>query len=186
LRERRRSVVASVAVALGLIVGVAWLATWVRQTHRGELLEEYLAEGPRLKLRVRAYREEGALLPVAGAFYDLECQPARVRDWIQVLTFRHDDQVPIPRQQLRFIGDDVAYFFLGWVVAITPDAGVSWNVWDATKRLTGRNVSNYQLVKDVELDSAGRGVMHLDPLRAPFGRLVTEDFGRNWLPERTP
>jgi hypothetical protein len=133
-----------------------------------------------VQLRVTAFREKGIVLPVAGAYYVFEQRRASDEAWKQILIFRSDDALPIPKDQIRAVNDEVVYFFIGWVYGVTSDGGKGWSVWDAEKDLSGWKPANYKFIKDVQLTAEGRGKMSLNPIRFDRDTLFTDDFGRSW------
>jgi hypothetical protein len=47
---------------------------------------------------------------------------------------RQDDDPKIPVDQVRYVGD-IGYVFMGFMYAVTTDAGKTWSVWSAEKDL---------------------------------------------------
>ena len=136
----------------------------------------------RFSIRVTAFDESGAGM-VPGAYYKFESAQGAGPDWREVMTFRHDGPVPIPRDQVRRAGESVAYLFMGWMYAVTTDGGDSWTVWDAARDLPGWRCCNYGLIQDVALNADGTGTMTckvIDAGRGEIPTLVTTDFGRTW------
>lgn len=102
------------------------------------------------------------------------------------MTFRHDDPVAIPRDQIRFLSDQVAYAFMGWMYAVTTDRGRTWSVWNAERDIPDWRCCNYKYLHQVDIDQNGAGVMTLDPIDEHGGtmlRLHTQDYGRHWRAE---
>ena len=123
--------------------------------------------------------------PVPGAYYVFQSAPSGSNTWREIMTFRHDDPVLIPREQVRFINDRAGYVFMGWMFAVTTDGGASWSVWDASKDLPNWACCNYGLIRAVHLAPDGTGVMILNPIderRGEVPELHTNDFGRHWNP----
>ncbi len=54
---------------------------------------------------------------------DFRSAAATSEDWQTIVTFRHDDQVPMPRENVRFVNEHIAYAFMGWKYVITTDSG---------------------------------------------------------------
>ncbi len=99
------------------------------------------------------------------------------------MTFRHDDPVPIPHDQVRFVNDRIGFVFMGWMYAVTTDSGASWSVWDSTTNLPHWQCCNYGLIADVHLEPNGTGTMTLHPIPGRSGEvpeLNTKDYGRHW------
>jgi hypothetical protein len=168
-------------VAIGL--GSTWSCqTGYRKADLDSINELWIAGGKAFRIRVTAYAETGASF-VAGAYYVFECAKDSERVWHPIMTFRHDDPIPIPREQMRFVNDQVGYVFMGWMYAVTTDAGSTWSVWSADKNLPNWQCCNYGLIRDVKLGDNGDGVMQLNPIKGRQGEvpeLHTMDYGKHW------
>ncbi|HMF90345.1 MAG TPA: hypothetical protein VKL40_06860 [Candidatus Angelobacter sp.] len=140
--------------------------------------------GPAFTIRVSAFPEEnGGFVP--GQYYRFESLPSGATSWVTALDFRHDDPVPIPRQNIRFLSPQTAFVYMGWRYAVTTDGGKRWDVWNAEKDLPGWQCCNYGLIKEVQLKPNGAGRMILNPIqdrRGEVPELVTSDFGVHWFP----
>jgi hypothetical protein len=145
------------------------------------ILEDWETSNSSFRVRITAYDEEGGY--PSGAYYVFQSTLLDSNDWHEFLIFRHDDQVKIPHENVRFPSDSVGYVFLGWNYAVTTDGGRTWHVWDAQKDLDNWTCCNYGLIKDVHLTQSGSGVMILDPISRGEGGvslLYTADFGQHW------
>lgn len=134
------------------------------------------------KVRVTAYAEEGGGF-VAGAYYIFESAAVGSDNWREVMTVRHDDPVEIPREQVRFVSDQIGYAFMLYKYAVTTDGGTTWSVWDATRDLPYWQRTR-AAIKEVRLVSDGTGMMSLTSFtneEAP--ELYTEDYGLHWAAE---
>jgi hypothetical protein len=151
------------------------------RSHRGAVIEQWHSDNKRFKVRVTAYEEKGA--NVNGAYYLFEAAPSGSDQWREIMTFRHDDQPKIPTDQVRYVNADVGYVFMGWMYAVTTDAGTTWSVWSAEKDLPYWQCCNYKLISDVTIGSDGRGIMRLNPIGGRSGEVTelrTNDYGRHW------
>ncbi len=167
-----------VAGTLSTVLAGYWMFVRPR---RGKLIESWELTGKTLKFRVEAYGERNSL--VGGAYYDFRAAPVSSENWQTIMTFRHDDPVPIPRENVRFVNEQVAYAFMGWKYVITTDCGKTWSLWNAEKDLPGWRCCNYELVNNVEVNPNGSGKMNMNPIRGRSGELPglrTTDFGRHW------
>jgi len=171
----------AVSVRLVLFVGVLIPSLSCSSKH-GKLYEKWEVSNQRFRVRVQAFEENSQWL--TGGYILFESSPVAKEDWHKIMEFRHDDPVPIPRQNIRFIGDDVGYVFLGWKYAVTTDAGRTWTEWSCEKDLPQWLwlCSDYGLIKSVELSSGGLGKMILRPANTAqvVPTFVTEDFGKHW------
>jgi hypothetical protein len=151
------------------------------RSHRGAMIEQWQSNNKSFQVRVTAYEETGA--NVNGAYYVFEAASAGSDHWREIMIFRHDDDPKIPVDQVRYVNDDIGYVFMGWMYAVTTDAGKTWSVWSAEKALPDWQCCNYKLINDVTIGSDGRGVMRFNPIAGRPGevsQLHTNDFGRHW------
>jgi hypothetical protein len=166
-------VITLVALAIA-VIGIT--KPWV-----GRVTETWQTQNQHFKIRVERRAERDPLLP--GAYYIFQSALPDSSQWREVMTFRHDDPNPIPRNQVRFVKDNVGYVFMGWMYAVTTDGGSTWSVWDAGKDLPNWRCCNYGLIKDVSIAPDGTGTMILnviDPGRGEVPELKTKDFGKHW------
>jgi hypothetical protein len=52
-------------------------------------------------------------------------------EWREILTVRTDEPISIPRENIRFVDDQICLFFHDNYYAVTSDSGRSWSIWDA-------------------------------------------------------
>jgi hypothetical protein len=147
-----------------------------------KILETWEISNREFKVRVTSYEESGSTT-IAGAYYVFRSAPAGTDAWHDIVVFRHDDPVPIPREQVHLEAEGTGYLFMGWKYAVTTDGGRTWTIWDATKNLPNWACCNYGLIHGVDLRSDGTGTMHLHPIPGRAGEvpvLCTTDYGRHW------
>ena len=165
-----------------IIVMMALLLSSCHQHPAAHPYETIDVPGPAFTIRLSAFHEEnGGFVP--GAYYRFESLPRDGKASVQAMEFRHDDDVPLPSQNVRFVTADVAYLFMGWKYAVTTDRGKSWSVWNAETDLPNWKYANYGLIARVEVGSNGIGKMILNPIPGHPGevnQLFTSDFGRHW------
>lgn len=148
--------------------------------------ESYEITNHVFKVRISAYREKDVFSVLAGRYYEFQSSSVVSPHWKTIMTFRHDDPVPIPREQVRFVNDQICYVYMGWVYAVTTNGGDTWSVWNAEKDLPNWECCNYSLIRDVSLNSQGIGNMILRPISGRRGEiplLKTLDYGRHWNQE---
>jgi hypothetical protein len=148
----------------------------------GARVDSWITSNETFQVRIDQHKDHFQV-PVAGANYVFRSAQIGSDKWAEVMTFRHDDPVPIPREQVRFLNDRVGYLFMGWKYAVTTDGGESWRTWTAEKDLPNWQCCNYGLIKDVRLEANGTGVMILNPIPQRSGEvpsLHTEDYGQHW------
>jgi photosystem II stability/assembly factor-like uncharacterized protein len=147
--------------------------------HPAEVVE---IPGLAFSIRISAFPEQHGGF-VAGAYYRFESLPKDGKNWVTAMDFRHDDPVPLPRQNVRFLTSDAAFVYMGWKYAVTTDGGKHWQIWNAEKDLPGWQCCNYSLIKKVELGENGNGKMIFSPIPgrpAEFPEMITSDFGYHW------
>jgi len=179
--KRKSRIVIALAAALTLAAG----CRSVSGPRMGGVVESWETSNQTFKLRVDSHKEEGGFGPVSGDYYVFRSAPSVSDAWHDIMTFRHDDPVPIPRDQVRFVNDRVGYVFMGWMYAVTTDGGATWSVWNAEKDLPTWDCCNYRLIGSVNIEAGGTGTMALNPIPQRQGevpRLSTKDFGRHWNP----
>jgi len=148
---------------------------------RGNRLESWETTNKSFRVRITAYDERGVYLH--GTYYVFESARAGSDAWREFMTLRHDDRPEIPKDQVRFVNDNVGYVFMGWMFAVTTDGGNTWSIWDATRDVPDWQWSKYGVIRDVRLELDGSGKMVLEPVddanrKVPEFR--TNDFGRHW------
>lgn len=170
-----------IAVGLLAIVGYQFL----QGSRSGKILENWETANNSFRVRVISYAEKnGGFVP--GAYYVFESSPVMTAQWREIMVFRHDDPIPIPRNQIHFMNERIAYIFMGWTFAVTTNSGTDWSIWRADKDLPGWQCCNYKLIKDVTIAADGSGVMTLSPIPGRQGEvpmLQTKDYGRHWMLE---
>jgi len=171
------------AGALTFLAITSVCAFYMQRPKRGNRIDErWEASNRSFKIRVTAYAEDNGGF-VAGAYYLFESAPIGSTNWREVMTFRHDDPIPIPRDQVRFLGDQIGYVFMGWKYAVTTNAGKDWSVWTAERDLPNWQCCNYRLIRNVTMAGDGKGIMQLNPIqdrRGEIPELRTNDYGRHW------
>lgn len=149
---------------------------------QGRVLESWETDNPSFQIRVVAHAERFSGV-VGGAYYVFSAKRRGANQWHEFMTFRHDDPVPIPRENTRFVAQNIAYTFIGWMFAVTVDGARTWSIWDAKSDLPKWRCCNYGLIGDVQLQTDGTGQMTLNPIQGRSGelpKLCTTDFGRHW------
>ena len=165
---------------LSVLVAVFWplLCVFLPGQHPGAVTDSWRLPGEAFDLRLDQRRENcGGFVP--GSYSVFLARQAG-GEWRDVVTFRHDDPVPIPSNQVVVVNSRVAYFYVGWVCAATSDGAQSWSVWDARREVPQIPCCPYGLIENVRIDGDGVGTMTLDPARG-LPSLTTTDFGRTWV-----
>lgn len=174
-------------VTLTLMVGISACSIFLyaASQHR-KAFDELEVANAKFRMRVTAY-DEVAPFALPGARYVFQSAPLTSTAWIDVLTVKADQAAPIPRNQIRFVSNEIGYFFIDNYYTVTTDGGRTWFVWDANKELPVRQfIKDYNLwpaIKEIHLDSTGAGRMTLYQYlseREKGPELFTLDFGRHW------
>lgn len=166
-----------VCFAVGLLL---WILPFFFPKRSERILETWDVRRGKSRVVVTAYAEENSFVP--GAYYSFEAVDDS-NNRREIMTFRHDDPVPINKNGIAFLNDDIGYVFMGWMYAVTTDGGSSWHVWSADKDLPGWECCNYELIQNVRIAPDGTGTMRLNPIpqrRGEVPELHTEDYGRHW------
>ena len=111
-----RFVVAATTLALGVVI---W-GIYNFSSERGAVIDRWEVSNAKFKLRVTAYREKAIMTP--GAFYVFQSGLKDADEWREILTVLTDEPIPIPRENIRFVDDQIAYFFMRNYYAVTPTA----------------------------------------------------------------
>jgi hypothetical protein len=171
-----------IAIALAAILIVAANCSVLSGPRMGDITESFETSNHTFKLRVDRRAEVGGFMAVLdGAYYVFRSASVGSDNWHDIMTFRHDDPNPIPRDQVQFVNERVGFVFMGWMYAVSTDSGKTWSVWDAHRDLKS-HCCNYGLVQDVHLEPDGTGTMTLQviPDRGEVTKLRTNDYGRHW------
>jgi hypothetical protein len=189
IKHRCRQLMPMISKLDGLLI-VCWLAFVFMpacgpssKPSVGDVIETWETQNDTFRIRATVYDEKGTAPAPGGGYYVFESSPSGVDKWQKIMTFRHDDPVPIPRNQVRFVNQQVAYIFMGWLYAVTVDGGQSWSVWDASKDNQLSKSYNYDMIREVNISDDGRGNMVLNLTGNKREELSTKDFGTHWTPK---
>lgn len=169
-------------IAIVVLLALGGLAAYV-QPRVGDIVETLEAENATLKIRIENREETCKWFCLPGAYYVFLSSPQGVDRWREIMTFRHDDPGPIPRNNIRFVSEKTAFVFMGWMFGVTTDNGETWVVWSAQDDLPKWACCNYRLIREVHVSPDGTGVMTLSTIPERQGEvpaLRTIDFGKHW------
>ncbi len=148
---------------------------------RGEVIDQWENSVQGLKIRVTEYKEARPVY-LTHFFYVFESSGAASGDWHEIMCVKNDDDVPLPRDQIRILNDQIAYVFMNEKYAVTTNGGRSWNVWEAIPE----NLPKLQFsanIRDVQINIDGNGIMQLGSLlngQITTLTVSTKDHGRHW------
>jgi hypothetical protein len=140
----------------------------------------YITSNDNFKIRVQMFPEEGAGF-VLGGYYVFQSADMDSDNWADIVTYKQDDPDPIPCDRIRFLGDRVAYLFMGQMFAVTSNGGRSWNVWEIAKDPAWRDRSAG--IEGIQL-SEGVGTMTLRIIGDKRAILRTNDNGYHWIEQQ--
>lgn len=155
-------------------------------SRRSKIFDRYQVEGVTFKIRVSGYYQAFPF-SLPGARYVFESAPINSENWQEIVTYDADQRIPLRKDQIHFVGDQIAYAYVAYYYMVTTNGGAKWFVWDANKELpTEEIMERYNLwpgVETVEMHSDGRGTMTLLPFissRERGPKLHTSDYGHYW------
>jgi|SRR5882672_628092 len=184
MRTRKKTYI---LVTLALVVGIfACSILLYAASQRSKAFDKFEVANSEFRIRVTAYRE---FVPFAlpGARYVFQSAAVGSEDWHEIITYKADQVMSMPGDQIRFVLNHVAYVFIGNYYIVTTDSGRTWFVWDANKELPVEEfMKRYNLwpaIKEIDMQSDGTGKMtlyqYLDKReRGPV--LLTSDYGHHW------
>lgn len=116
----------------------------------------------KFKIRVTEYKEKNPV-HLTHFFYVFESSGEASGNWHEIMDVKNDDDLPLPREQIRFVNDQTGYVFLNQKYAVSTDGGGAWKVWEATpKNLSKLHDPGY--IKNVYIELNGSGTMTLEAL----------------------
>lgn len=185
--EPKRRVKVALFILFSAIITLGGGACLIRG-REGKVAERWQSgNNAAFKIRILKYLERGDP-SIPGAYYVFQSAPVKSEEWTDIMTFRHDDPVSIPQNQVRFVNDRIGYVFMGWKYAVTTDGGATWTVWDAYENMPEWKCCHYKLIEDVRVEANGNGSMIINPALRELGftDLYTKDYGRHWDAKRAP
>ena len=108
-------------VVVAVVVAANWM--FLSRPYMGKVIESWETSNQAFRVRVDQHSEENSFVP--GAYYVFRSAPPGTEDWRDIMTFRHDDPIPIPRDQIRFVNDRVGFVF---IELHTNDYGRHWSL----------------------------------------------------------
>ncbi len=170
--------------ALFIFVSICLVALIAQGCHsQVKTIDRWETKGPSFTLRVTELQE--SRFPLSKFRYVFEAKPDGSDKWSEIMSAITDDEVPIPREQVRFINNHVAYAFMTGQYAVTTDEGQTWSVWKADDRIGNVQYPGQFIIKEVLLNPDGTGTLSVTSSSADgqTRQFRTEDFGRSWAPK---
>ncbi len=146
----------------------------------GERLETWETTNTPFKIRIDRHAQANGNYFVPGAYYVFQSAASDSDQWREITTFRFDDPIDIPRNQVRFANEKVAYVFMIDMYAVTQDGGTSWNIYNIDNYLSKDEKCGS--IEDLQIDAYGVGEVKLNcyDKQDSFKVLETTDFGGRW------
>lgn len=152
--------------------------------YKAEVVDSWQSTNTPFQIRIEKHIERGGFMPVlGGAYYDFQSAPSQSNDWREIMSFRHDDPVEIPKDAVHFTNERVAVVSMGWLYAVTTDGGTSWRVSKISEFLKNDERCDYNCIEDLRIDSNGSGEVKINLLSSSARKLKvlqTADFGETW------
>ena len=147
-----------------------------------EVLNSVTFNGPTCKVRITSYSR--VFLMSSGPVYKFESRPVGSSQWREFLSFEQDDLIDIGPEWVKFVDNNVAFVYIGWMFAVSTDGGHQWSVWNGSRDEHLRDELNYKLIESVaiNLDGSGEMLLKLSSMPSDRYRLTTVDYGKNWSP----
>jgi hypothetical protein len=151
------------------------------QSQDRPILDHWETNAPAFALRITEYQEKQ--FPLSKFSYVFEARPTGSDKWNEIMTAITDDDVPIPREQVRFVSDRVAFLFMTDKYAITTNGGHSWSIWKANEQISNLGYSGQFFIKEVFVNPEGSGTLDAASRSANKKdvQFRTEDFGHSWV-----
>lgn len=178
----RRFSMRIIIVVTTIVLGASlWGLAHLYQGTRGKVLDRWETTNATFRVRVTAYKENVLIVP--GTYYVFQSAPVRSEVWQEIMTLKFDGPAQIPREQVRFVDDRVAYAFMGETYSVTTDGGHTWTLWNSEAALRNQPDVVSRSIKMVSIRADGTGTMQL--YEHPYQKgatptLRTEDYGRHW------
>lgn len=173
-----------VLVCISGIMLIAFIAFGI--PYKGEVVETWESSNTPFKVRINKHIERGSFVPLLnGAYYDFQAMPAGSDSWREIMTFRYDGFIDIPKDNVSFADENVASVFMSWRYAVTTDGGSTWQV-SSLKELLPTDQSDgcrFNCIDSLQINPDGGGQIVLRIIGQPEDQLTvlkTNDFARSW------
>lgn len=146
-------------------------------------MDRWETNGAGFSIRVTEYQEKH--FPLSKFSFVFEAKAQGSSEWHEIMRTREDEDVPIPREQVRLISDRAAYVFMTDKYAITTNSGDSWSIWKADDGITSLKYPGEFFIKEVLVNPDGSGALVLASSSAARQTVQfrTNDFGHSWTPK---
>lgn len=145
----------------------------------GTIIEEWEASNNTIKIRVQKRPDTYLRYQYIFQFASDDSN-----EWHDIFVHVQDDPDPIPRDQVRFVTDQICYLFMGAIWAVTRNNGRDWSVFNLDSDTDwGRKNPNIYWIRDLEIKPDGSGLLTLrvyEGYKLPPAYYST-DFGQHWF-----
>lgn len=153
----------------------------IKSHYKAEIVETLETQNTPFRIRINKHIERGGFMAALnGAYYVFQSAASGSDQWQDITTYRFDDPIDIPRNQVRFANEQVGYVFMFDMYAVTQDGGASWKISDIDNYLPKDEKCGS--IEDLRIDANGVGEVKLKcyAKKDSFKVLETTDFGRRW------
>lgn len=168
-----------VTTSLAILV---WIIFGFVLPQQGPVLEQWETHNAKFKIRVQRRHDLYGIMHYWYVFQTAQNESIR---WREVTRQLHGEPVALPKDQIRFVSENVGYFFFQLKYAVTVDGGETWSVFDF-----GNNPKflpqklDYSKIAQVEIRPDGTGELTMfryDMTQGQSTMFVTRDYGQHWV-----
>lgn len=152
-----------------------------KQSQRRNLVDTLETSNEAFRIRVNVYDEKNPIW-LTKYYYVFESAAIKSSEWREIMTVNHDDNIPIPRDNIKFLTEQIGYVSMANKFAVTITGGNYWSVWDTEENLPDCERCNRASINEVQITPDGSGIMKLAPRsnKVDMIELYTKDFGQHW------
>lgn len=164
-----------------LIVKFVPMPEVLKSPYQAEIVETSETQNTPFRVRINKHIERGGFAgALNGAYYVFQSAAFGSDQWQEITAYHFDDPIDIPRNQVRFANEKVAYVFMIDMYAITQDGGASWKIFDIDNHLSKNKRCGF--IEDLLINASGVGEVKLKchAEQDSFQVFETDDFGRSW------
>lgn len=160
----------------------SWIAYGFLIPSQGPVIEEWETHNSRFKIRVQ---RRAHLYGLMSYWYVFQSSSKGSIRWQEVTRHLQGEPIALPKQQIRFVSEDVGYLFFQLKYAVTVDGGATWKVFDF-----GDNPSfkpkqlDYSRIAEVLIRPDGTGditMLKYDSRAGQSTLFYTMDYGQKWI-----
>lgn len=169
--------------AVTFVAGISlWLFFSFILPGQGPVVEEWQTQNSKFQVRVQRRPD---LYGFGTYYYIFDSAPSGSNSWREVVRLLHDEPIPLPKNQIRFVNDEVGFLFMELKYAVTTDGGKTWSVFDFVKQYDPQR-HDFSRIANVEVLRDGSGTVRMYGFEGTLKEspsFYTEDFGKRWSPK---